>query len=144
MENQRMIVVDELAQFMNEGWPGPDWYLTGHAEYLWETTFTEGWGAELYRARRPGTMINLADYDGFLRWQGSGRDPSNGRGYRLSTLFWRWQRTRTEATVVACVPRERLREVLMLLNDAGCLILNEHALRGQQSVAEVCDGNMLA
>jgi hypothetical protein len=124
-----MLPVEELAAFMNEGWPGPDWYLTGHAEYLWENTFTQGRGKELYRPRCPGKLINLYDYDAMIRWQGSDQDPTRGRGYRLMTLFRRWQRTRREVTVVVCVPHERLRNVLALLDDAGCLLVNESDLR---------------
>lgn len=130
-----MVPVDELAAFMNEGWPGPDWYLNGHAEYLWETTFTQGRGKELYRPRFPGKMINLCEYDGMICWQGSDPDPSGGRGYRLVTLFGRWQRTRREVTMVVCVPHERLRDVLTLLNDADCLVLNESNLRNALKVA---------
>ncbi len=136
MDKQTLIPVDELAAFMNEGWPGPDWYLSDHAEYLWETTFTEGRGTELYRPRQPGLMIHLAEYDALVRWQGSGADPTRGRGYRLAALFQRWQRTRTEVTVVVCVPRDRLPDVLTQLADTGCLVVNETALPGPECQPE--------
>jgi hypothetical protein len=137
-----MLPVEELAAFMNDGWPGPDWYLTGHAEYLWERTFTEGRHAELYRPRQPGALINLHDFDGAIRWQGSGPDPTHGRGHWLVTLFRRWQRIRTEVTVVTCVPRARLDHVLTLLEDAGCLIVNADGLR-PAARAEVCHGELV-
>lgn len=139
MDNQALIPVDELAAFMNEGWPGPDWYLTDHAEYLWEKTFIEGHGQELYRPRQPGRLINLHDYDGLVRWQGKGRDPSRGQGYRLATLFQRWQRTRTEATVVVCVPQDRVREIVALLDGAGCLVVSPRI----EHPADVGDGELV-
>ena len=67
------IAVDELALFMNEGWPGEDWYLDECDEYLWGCAFTEGAGKELYKPCRPGTMVNLYDFDAVVRWQGHGR-----------------------------------------------------------------------
>jgi hypothetical protein len=33
MDKHLTIPTDELADFMNDGWPGVDWYLTEHAEY---------------------------------------------------------------------------------------------------------------
>jgi hypothetical protein len=118
-----MIPVDELAAFMNQGWPGPDWYLSDHAEYLWETTFTEGRGAELYRPRRPGTLINLFDYEAQVRWQGNGWDPTNRQGNKLSTLLLRWQRTRTDAMIVAYVPRGKMSVVTTSVKNAGGLLV---------------------
>ena len=123
MTETRMILVDELATFMNDGWPGVDWYLSEHAEYLWETTFTTGKGRELYRACRPGTMVNLYDFEATLRWQGTRRDPTKGNGQKLSVLFLDWQRTRSEAVVVAYVPRAKLSDVSALLTGAGCLLV---------------------
>lgn len=128
MNRRTLIPADELAAFLNEGWPGPDWYLTDHAEFLWERTFTQGCGAELYRPHRPGQIINLAEYDAAVRWQGSGTDPTHGDGYRLIHLFHRWQRTRTDVTVVICVPHDRLPDVLAQLADTGCLVVNADRL----------------
>jgi hypothetical protein len=123
MEKHLTIPADELAAFMNEGWPGVDWYLTEHPEYLWETTFTQGTGSELYRACQSGSMINLFDFEGRIRWQGNGTDPTNGRGYKLSTLFLRWQRIRCNALIVASVPHERLSNVIDVLQNSGCLLV---------------------
>jgi hypothetical protein len=125
MHEKLMIVVDELAAFMNVGWPGEDWYLTDHAEYLWETTFLTREGSEAYQPRRHGTMINLYDFEARIRWQGFGTDPTRGRGRRLSELFLRWRRTREEALLVAYVPREKLPEVLACLESAGCLLVED-------------------
>jgi len=124
MGNQVMIPVDELAAFMNEGWPGVDWYLSDQAEYLWEITFTEGPRLELYRPRQPGQLINLFDFDGRVAWQGTaGMDPTKGRGYQLSVLFQRWQRTRTDAVIVAYVPREKLATTTASLENDGVIVV---------------------
>ncbi|MCS7049181.1 MAG: hypothetical protein NZ483_07795 [Verrucomicrobiae bacterium] len=125
MKPTRMIPVELLAAFMNTGWPGDNWYLTDHAEFLWEQTFTVGDGAELYRPRRPGTMINLYDFEGRLRWQGHGRDPTRGAGMSLVALFERWYRQQHDAVVVAWVPREKLPAITHSLTEAGCLLLSE-------------------
>jgi hypothetical protein len=117
------VSVEELAAFMNVGWPGEDWYLADHAEYLWETTFTTGEGRELYRARQPGQVINLYEYDGWLRWQGYGPDPTGGGGHQLSELFLKWRRQSHTRVVVACVPREKYEELTTLLEDAGCELM---------------------
>ena len=118
----QMIVVDELAAFMNLGWPGEDWYLAEHAEFLWENTFTSGESGELYRPRRPGTLINLYDFEARVCWQGVGRDPTHGAGYRLSDLFLRWQRRSRNVVVVAYVPRDQVELVTAQLEEAGCLL----------------------
>ncbi|HUI07557.1 MAG TPA: hypothetical protein VL486_11200 [Verrucomicrobiae bacterium] len=123
MAKKHMIAVDELATFMNIGWPGEDWYLADHAELLWETAFATGNGDGAYRAQRPGTMIDLDDFEARVRWQGTGRDPTGGRGHKLSELFLRWQRTREEAVLVAYVPREKLTEIAAALELAGCLLV---------------------
>lgn len=123
MDKVCTINVEELATFMNVGWPGEDWYLTDHAEYLWETTFTAGEGTELYRARNPDQVINLYDYDGKVSWQGCGSDPTRGRGHRLLDLFLRWQQSQEDMVVVARVPREKMAEVLESLDRAGCVLV---------------------
>ena len=122
-QSKTIIAVDELAAFMNNGWPGADWYLSDHTEYLWETTFTSGPGCELYRPQRPGALVNLYDFEATVRWQGNGRDPTRGAGKKLSELFLRWQRTRSEAVVIAYVPREKLPTVSAMLTGEGCLLL---------------------
>ena len=120
MDKTGKISAEELAAFMNVGWPGEDWYLSDHVEYLWETTFTSGPGRELYRARQPGQVIELSDYDATVRWQGHGPDPTGGRGHRLSQLFDKWRRHADTRVVVACVPREKYDQLTALLEDAGC------------------------
>ena len=125
MDPHTMVLVDELAAFMNEGWPGEDWYLTDHAEFLWEQTFTMGVGKILYRPRSPGQLLAMAELEATVRWQGSTPDPTQGRGYKLSTLFRRWQRVRHEAFVFACMPPEKLAVVTDWLEEAGCLIVNK-------------------
>jgi hypothetical protein len=127
METKLLVPAAELAAFMNTGWPGEDWYLSDHAEYLWENTFTTGALGHLYEARTPGALIHLHDYDGRVRWQGSGRDPTGGRGYRLVDLFLRWRRTRQDALLVAYVPRDKLQTVAATLRDHGCLLVHETA-----------------
>jgi len=117
-----MIVVDELARFMNVAWPGGDWYLAEHAEFLWEQTFTDGGPGEIYRPLHPGTPINLDDFDGRVCWQGAGRDPTRGAGHRLSELFWRWRQQLDSVAVVAFVPCEQLETVRAQLEAAGCLV----------------------
>ena len=124
METKLLVPAVELAAFMNTGWPGEDWYLDDHAEYLWETTFTTGALGNLYEARDPAALLNLHLYDGRVRWQGPGRDPTGGRGYRLSDLFLRWRRTRHDALLIAYVPREKLPTVSASLKEAGCLVVN--------------------
>lgn len=127
MNKQHKISVDELAAFMNDGWPGEEWYLHVQHEYLWETTFTTGESGALYRARRPGTVVALADYEGRVRWQGSGPDPTERRGDKFTELFLRWQRTRSDAVVTAYVPRHKLAAVTSSLKNAGCLVVNSGA-----------------
>ena len=124
MNKQYKISVDELAAFMNDGWPGEDWYLEVQHEYLWETTFNTGENGVLYRAQRPGTLIDLADYEGRVRWQGAGPDPTERLGHKLTELVVRWQRTRRDAVVVAYVPRHKLAAVTATLENAGCLVVN--------------------
>ncbi|MGA2222151.1 MAG: hypothetical protein ABSH21_10360 [Verrucomicrobiia bacterium] len=117
------IIVDELAVFMNAGWPGEDWYLADCADYLWETTFEPGLVRELYKPVKPGTMINLYDYEARVLWQGCGADPTLGRGHTLSKLFLDWRRRQTDVVVVAYVPPDKARDIRASLEDAGCMLL---------------------
>ena len=129
MCNQLMIPVEELAAFMNEGWPGVDWHLSMHAEYLWETTFTEGLRAELYRPKQPGRLINLFDFDAQVCWQGStGMDPTNGHGHKLSVLFQRWKRTQTDALIVVYVPLNKLSTAIAKLENDGGIVMHPSRL----------------
>lgn len=127
MKPPRMIVVDELAMFMNVGWPGEEWYLSDHAEYLWEETFEDGGANGLYRPRTPGTLVNLNDFEARLRWQGRSPDPTRGAGQKLSELFLRWQRKQTSAIVSAYVPREQEATIRNWLQAAGCMLLNDES-----------------
>jgi len=124
MDKQRTIPVDELADFMNVGWPGEDWYLDDHHESLWDSTFTTGENGALYRPAQPGALVNLSDFEARVRWQGLGSDPTCGRGFKLTELFLRWQRKRRDAVVVAYVPQEKFAEVAVLLKRAGCLVIH--------------------
>ena len=124
MNKQHTISVDELAAFMNDGWPGEEWCLDVQHEYLWETTFTTGENGVMYRARQPGTVVDLMDYEGRVRWQGSGPDPTERRGYKLTELVLLWQRTRRDAVLMTYVPRHKLDEVTISLKNAGCLVVN--------------------
>jgi hypothetical protein len=119
-----MITVDELAMFMNVGWPGEDWYLSDHAEYLWEKTFTSGSVGEIYRPCHSGTFIHLHAFEARIRWQGIGRDPTHGAGYRLSELFMSWRRQLQDVVIVAYVPRAQVERVTIQLQEAGCLLAN--------------------
>ena len=117
------IVVDELADFMNVGWPGEDWHLADCADYLWETTFEPSQGRELYKPITPGTMVNLYDYEARVLWQGPGADPTRGRGHALSELFLQWRRKRTDVVVVAYVPPNKVGDITASLENAGCMLL---------------------
>jgi len=120
-ENQTaLITVNELADFMNYGWPGPDWYLDGDNDYLWEQTFIHGIGKELYRPIQPGAVVNLHEFEAVVRWQGYGPDPSRGRGRCLTDLVLRWRQHRPEQVLIVQVPKEKLDEIVAYLKAAGC------------------------
>jgi hypothetical protein len=118
------VTVDELAMFMNTGWPGENWYIDDHDAYAWDNAFIEGCLNEIYQPRERGKLVNLGDFEATVRWQGIGRDPTAGRGHRLTTLFLRWQQRQRSATVVALVPKDRLEEVRHLLHATGCIVAN--------------------
>ena len=71
------------------------------------------------RASRGGWW-DLAGFDGRVRWQGRGADPTRGRGHRLSDLITRWRQRSTATVVVAYVPKTKLAEVTTWLEQAGC------------------------
>ena len=127
MKRQQKVLVDEIAAFMNDGWPGEEWYLDAKHDFLWETTFTTGENGVLYQARRPGTVVDLVEYEGCVRWQGSGPDPTDRRGHKLTELFQTWQRKRRDAVVMAYVPRHKLAAITESLKTAGCLVVNGDA-----------------
>jgi len=120
MKTNLPITVDEIAAFMNQGWPGEDWHLETDHEVLWENAFHHNVGGALYQPREPGRVVDLAGFDGRVRWQGRGADPTRGRGHRLSDLITRWRQRSTATVVVAYVPKTKLAEVTTWLEQAGC------------------------
>lgn len=123
MKQTHLVAVDELATFMNTGWPGSDWYLTEHAEYLWERTFVVGGANDLYRPVTRGALVDLSEYEARVCWQGVRADPTKGQGHWLSELFLQWRRKRHAAVVVAYVSPSRVQEIENLLEEAVCMVL---------------------
>jgi hypothetical protein len=124
-----LITVDELADFMNYGWPGSDWYLDPCHDYRWDQTFTQGTGKELYRPQHPGTVIDLQDYAAKVRWQGYGPDPSRGHGYQITDLVLRWKQRRPDQVLIVQVPKAKLDEVADYLKAIGCLFTQSSSRR---------------
>ncbi len=121
-EQAVQVTVDELAMFMNTGWPGEDWYLDDYDAFAWDNAFVEGDLDKIYQPRCPGTLVNLSDFHATVRWQGIERDPTGGRGYRLTNLFLKWQQRQRCATVVALVPKDQIEQVRHLLQATGCIV----------------------
>jgi len=79
---------NELQAFMNEAWPGDDWY----------------WDHELFEDPEPDVEYDT-DEIGPVQYQGSDIDPTNGDGYDLATLIRRWRRNRDYDVVTVLVPK---------------------------------------
>ena len=77
----------ELRFFMDDGWPGDDWYL--------ESDFDE-----------PDPDEEYDTSDTVIRYQGRNEDPTHGEGHDLGKLIRKWRKARTSAFLTVIVPKE--------------------------------------
>ena len=87
------VTAQELADFMNTGWPQPeaDWYYDDKNDDLWEQTLQmDPANPERHVAVEPAKLINLNDFEASILYQGQGKDPTRGEGYSLVAMFSKW------------------------------------------------------
>jgi len=77
------VTAQELADFMNTGWPQPeaDWYYDDKNDDLWEQTLQmDPANPERHVAVEPAKLINLNDFEASILYQGQGEN--------FSDWFW--------------------------------------------------------
>lgn len=86
----------ELIAFIAEAWPKPDddWY----------------WDHELFDDPDPSEVYDT-DEIGYIHYQGSGDDPTDGDGYDLTALIRKWRRHRDHDIFTITVPKEKANAV---------------------------------
>jgi hypothetical protein len=112
------IPAQELADFMNTGWPKPEdsWYYDDKDDDLWEKTFKEDpKNPSLYVAIDPTALINLHEFEASILFQGPGEDPTHGEGYSLVSTFMKWQAQQTSLKLVVEIPKDKLKELTAFL-----------------------------
>lgn len=83
----------ELQQFLDEAWPGKDWY----------------WDHECFdEYPEPGVTYDTYELGNVLYQGKMGCDPTNGQGYDLGALIRAWRKTRTHDLLYVAVPKEFL------------------------------------
>jgi hypothetical protein len=113
------VAIDEISKFINEGWPGPDWYMDDCGP-----AFEEHFSDDGETPKAPGTKVELADFECAICWQGKGEDPSpHGDGYSFLSLFRKWKRSLTVTIVVAEVPNNKLDAVKLAIQADGGKVL---------------------
>ena len=82
----------ELQQFIDEGWPGEDYY----------------WDTDMLEDTPDGKALPDIQYDtddfGRLLWQGHGPDPTSGAGLDLAKVIKVWRKSRTSRILRIRVP----------------------------------------
>ena len=96
----------ELAQWMEEGWPGDD--------FCWDHDQFESEPA-------PETTYDTDDLGG-LWFQGPGEDPSKGEGYDVGALVRRWRKTRTRDVFTVTCRKEETAALKELLRGRGATV----------------------
>ena len=76
----------EFDDFLENGWPGPDWY---HDEAD-DSLFDESTG----KLKDPLATYNTEDL-GCILWQGEGDDPTDGDGKSLDSAIRKWRKEKT-------------------------------------------------
>jgi hypothetical protein len=112
------VTAQELADFMNTGWPQPeaDWYYDDKNDDLWEQTLQmDPANPERHVAAEPAKLINLNDFEASILYQGQGEDPTRGEGYSLVAMFSKWRSQRSVHTAVVEVPKGRLDDLAAFL-----------------------------
>ena len=93
----------ELQQFVDEGWPGDDWY----------------WDHDVFEEIDPDASYETNDL-GDLYWQGERYAvPSRGEGLNLNKLISRWRKERDHEFLSVLVPKDRKDEFLRALAEMG-------------------------
>jgi hypothetical protein len=116
--NESNLTAQELADFMNAGWPQPeaDWYYDDKNDDLWEQTLQmDPANPERHVAVEPAKLINLNDFEASILYQGKSEDPTRGEGYSLVAMFSKWRSQRSVHTAVVEVPKGRLDDLAAFL-----------------------------
>lgn len=93
----------ELAAWLEEGWPGDDWYLE----------------QDLFEIPDPNETYDTSEMDGPL-YQGS--DPDVKEMPSIDTLIRRWRKTRDFVSISFDCPKSAEDEVRAYLAAKGCKV----------------------
>ena len=78
------VPIRDIARFVNEGWPGPEWYMDDCGP-AWDAAFWDDGNP-----RRPEEIVKLEDFECAICWQGVGDDPTQGSGKSFVKEFRKW------------------------------------------------------
>lgn len=115
------VTVDEIARFMHDGWPGQDWYIEEDDEDFWDEHLDLD---NYYAPKVPGTIVNDADFNCAVLYQGLGEDPTHGDGHQWITLFRKWRKALTVTLLGVEVPNDQVDAVRAAVKAAGGKVLN--------------------
>jgi len=119
------VAVEEIARFMNEGWPGDDWYMEDEGPG-WEENFDLESHSTYDSPRVPGAIVDDKDFQCAILWQGQGDDPSpHGDGYIFTSLFRKWRKAQTVSTLVVEVHKDKVETLTSFIKAAGGKIISK-------------------
>lgn len=114
------LLTDDIASFMNEGWPGDDWYMDHDSvthPIDTDVVCDDSTGVTaLYRPAVPGELVDAEPYkELYLVWQGQGdKDSKSWMGF-----FNKWKRSRNITTIVCQVKNEDVEEFKTMAQKMG-------------------------
>jgi hypothetical protein len=95
----------ELQQFMDEAWPGDDWF----------------WDHDLFEEPDPNSIYDT-DEIGPVLYGGAmpeRDDPTDGHGHDLAVLLRRWRKARTTSSLLVECPKDRVDAVVAAIKEMG-------------------------
>jgi len=112
------VPIRDIARFVNEGWPGPEWYMDDCGP-AWD----DGFGDD-GNPRRPEEIVKLEKFECSLCWQGSGEDPTEGAGKSFVKEFKRWHKGLSMKTLVVEVAKHLEVTMRQAIANAGGKVMN--------------------
>jgi hypothetical protein len=107
------VAIDDIARFVKEGWPGPNWYIDDCGP-SWEAKMSD----DGETPRTPGEIVKLEDFECSVCYQGKDH-PTRGSGHPFTTLFRKWYRGLSVVTIVAEAPKDKAEAIRAAIIAAG-------------------------
>ena len=112
------VPIRDIARFVNEGWPGPEWYMDDCGP-AWDAAFGDDGNPQ-----RPEEIVELNGFECTLCWQGAADDPTQGSGKSFVKEFRKWYKGLSVKTLIVEAPKNLEVQIRLAIEDAHGKVLN--------------------